>query len=339
MQSNAAVAVVLLLAAGTAGCSGGKDAAEPEEQVFEGLGLQATAETGVVRGVVIDEAIRPVAGVLLGLSGPAGPAGNMTSNAEGAFGMDGLDAGTYFLKASKAGYQPVQVSVEVVAGVSEPAIVKVLLPIDPASLPYYDSYVMDGYITCSARIALTAVPGGECLASDTSQVVYTLDRVPDWIQSEMHWQSTQALGDALSLVSECFSGIASEPDPCPDGNLVVNRSEGSSPRSITVNRTLAARFRVGDGETGNPHRLRVFAAGRADTDLIDEDAYNQMLNETTGGLVPCVAWPAINDGCFRFTGVGVILNQAFSVYTNIFYGYTPPPGWSFVATGEVPQPQ
>lgn len=52
-----------------------------------------------------------------------------------------------------------------------------------------------------------------------------------------------------------------------------------------------------------------------------------------------MAWPAINEGCFRFTGVGVITNQKFMVYTTVFYGYVPPTGWLFIETGTVPQPE
>jgi hypothetical protein len=206
--------------------------------------------------------------------------------------------------------------------------------------PYPAQFVMDGFMTCSARIMLTALPAGECQESDYSQESKELDRVPDWIQSEMTWESTQSLGDAMSLVSECFSEEA-DPDPCPDGNLVVNRSEGASPLIIKVNRTLAETFRIGDGGidgSGNPYRLRVFAAGRQGTDLINEESNNQMLNSTTGGAVPCVAWPAINSGCFRFTGAGVILNQQFKVYTTVFYGYVPPTDWLFIESGTVPEP-
>ena len=335
-------AIFMLLVLAVAGCSdggGGKPPAEDEES-FDDLGpLTATKNTGVLRGVVIDEAVRPLRGVAVNVTGADGLVSNATTNEDGAFGLDGLAPGEYFLAAFKAGYTKVTTSATVVAGVSEPDAVKILLTTDAASRPYPQQYVMDGYLSCSARIVLTAYPAGECLESDTSQVTYDLDRIPDWGQSEMVWDSTQALGDAMSLVSECFSETAEDPDPCPDGNLVINRSEGSSPLVFKVNRTLATQFRVGDGDTGNPYRIRVFAAGRGDTDVIDEEGNNEQLNSTTGGAYPCVAWPAINQGCFRFTGAGVITNQKFSVYTTVFYGYVPPADWLFIETGTIPQPE
>lgn len=334
------VAVALLLVATLlAGCSGGK-AKKADDGIDEGsfdeLDLVATKETGVIRGIVIDEAINPIADVNISVVGPLGMSGLVKSNAEGAFGMDGLEPGSYFLTATKPSYQGVQTAVDVVAGISDPDPVKVLLVADPSSVPYPNQYVMEGFITCSARIALTAVPAGECQPSDESQVNYTLDRLPEWAQTEMTWKSTQALGDALSLVSECFSGDEEpDSDPCPNGNLVVNRSEGSAPLIIKFNQTLLHQFIIGEG---HDLRLRIFAAGRQDTDLIDEEAHNQRINQTTGGQVQCIAWPAINQGCFRFTGVGVILNQAFKVFTTVFYGYTPPEDWLFIETGNVPQP-
>lgn len=336
-RSATVLTVLFVSSLAVAGCAD-KPAAKPsEEQILEDLGLQATADTGIVRGVVFDPAIQPLPDVVVHLTGNGAAERSTASNAQGAFGFDGLAAGTYFLRANKTGYLEVQQSVEVVAGVPDPPAVKIQLPVDEAALPYYAAYVMDGFLTCSARIALTAYPAGECLESDTSQVTYDLDRVPDWAQSEMIWKSTQMLGDAMSLVSECFRGVSDDPDPCPNGNLVINRSEGSSPLIIKFNHTLLQQFRVGD-DGGNPFRLRVFAAGRQDTDVVDEEALNRQLNSTTGGLVPCVAWPAINSGCFRVTGVGVILQQKFSVYTHVFYGYAPPEAWLFTTEGSVPPP-
>lgn len=337
-----ALVVLCALAVTLAGCTDGGTPAAPDPDGFEEFGIPADALA--LRGVVVNEAIVPLVTAWVNVTGPNGFQANLTTNDDGAFGRDGLEPGDYFMTAGKAGFNTMQASTTVVANVANPDAVKIVLTADPASQPYPEQFAIDGYISCSARIMLTAVPAGECQESDYSQEAYTFEdgelaRMPDFIQSEMTWESTQSLGDAMSLVSECFSGTASEPDPCPDGNLVVNRSEGSSPLIIEVNRTLVEQFRIGDGATGNPFRLRVFAAGREDTDLIDEDGNNQMLNSTTGGVYPCVAWPAINEGCFRFTGAGVILQQKFTIYTTVFYGYTPPEGWRFTDGSPVPQPE
>src|SRR5688572_10685336 len=193
-------AVLMLAVLLLAGCSdgGGGQAAADDEASFDDLGpLTATEDTGVLRGIVIDERIVPLAGVQVNITGAQSSVINITTNDDGAFGIDGLEPGEYFLAAWKAGYSKVTTTARVEAGVSDPDAVKILLLADPASLPYPQQYVLDGALTCSARIVLTAVPAGECpLGSDISQVSYELDRIPDFIQSEMTWDSTQALGDA-----------------------------------------------------------------------------------------------------------------------------------------------
>src|SRR5687768_3515881 len=103
----------LLAGAVLAGCSGGSDppAAEPEDAAFEQLALQATATTGVLRGVVVDEAIRPVSGATVTLSGTG--TGTTTTNAEGLFGFASLAPGPYFVQVEKPGFTSAQSSTEV----------------------------------------------------------------------------------------------------------------------------------------------------------------------------------------------------------------------------------
>src|ERR1041385_6406528 len=100
MRSFAIVAV--LAGALLAGCSSNNHAATPAGPSFDDLGLQATQTTGVIRGVVVADAIRPLAGAKVALSGPEGRTTNTT--AQGTFGFDGLAAGTYFVRVSKAGF-------------------------------------------------------------------------------------------------------------------------------------------------------------------------------------------------------------------------------------------
>jgi hypothetical protein len=92
------VALVALLAAALlAGCSGSNPSDKSStEPTFDDLGLQATSSTGVIRGVVVDDAIRPVAGATVSLTGES--TGETVSTAAGTFGFDALAPGTYFLK-------------------------------------------------------------------------------------------------------------------------------------------------------------------------------------------------------------------------------------------------
>jgi hypothetical protein len=320
----------VLLAAALSGCSGGQGKDPAKDVDFGALGLEATDSTGVVRGVVIDSAVRPVAGARVAARGPDGAAASAQSNEQGAFGLDGLAPGDWFLVVNGTGYRETQVSVGVVAGVAEPPVVKVVLEADPSAAPYVNAFVFDGFLECSFRAVVIGYALCSGTANDRFSESYTPDGVPDWWQSEMVWESTQAFGSELSLDISCLSG-----DPCPDAQVLINRSEGESPLVVTINRTQAEAFQLGAGQDVD---IRVFAFGRHDTDLVDDDSVNQQLNSTSGGLIHCVEWPAVFDACMRFGGVGVILSQKFTVYSHEFHRYTPPAGWRFTVDGPPPAP-
>src|SRR5688572_24479115 len=94
-----------LLAPLLAGCSGGGDEpAGPDE-------VQATPTTGILRGVVVDAAIRPMAGVKVSVPVPDGSVRNSTTVDDGAFAFAGLEPGAYVVRAQKLGYLDASVSV------------------------------------------------------------------------------------------------------------------------------------------------------------------------------------------------------------------------------------
>ncbi|MFA5944219.1 MAG: carboxypeptidase-like regulatory domain-containing protein [Candidatus Thermoplasmatota archaeon] len=361
---------VVLLSCATllSGCSGdGDQGADPIAGAdFEDLGLEATPTTGIIRGIVVDEAIRPLAGADVGTTLPDGGSRNTTSAADGAFGFDGLPGGTYFLTIRKPGYLAQQANTDVVVGVAEPAIVKVLLTSDPTSLPYVSVLQFDAFIGCSVTspsvsVALCDVVEPVKEATNNRFLVnYEADKPPQWIQSEAIWESTQPLGNDLSL---SFTDFSSGPQ------LVVNSTDGPSPIHITVNETTARHFNYG---INNTLTLRLFSTTVEGTDVVPEemaqDAYASSvygpLNSTgapstyqgvadqaneadpTGleivgnpfGDPDCIKYPVLFNACYRFGGAGVVFEQRVTVYTHIFYGFTPPPGWTFSATGETPQP-
>lgn len=335
MRDLLAVLLAALPAVALAGCAGGGGdggSPDPAQDVdFEDLELEATDTTGIIRGVVVDTAIRPVGDAVVELRGAEAPM-QARSNEQGAFGFDRLPPGDYFLTATKPGYVEAQQAVQVVAGVAEPPIVKILLEADPSTAPYVTAYVFDGFLECSVRavvIGYAACSNG-AFANDRFLQEYEPNGVPDHWQSEMLWESTQAFGEELSLAIDCLSG-----DPCPDGQVGIARHEGKSPLMVTINRTAAETFLLGIGQ---PVTVRVFAFGRQDTDVIDENSLYAQMNSTSGGAVPCLEWPAVFASCIRFGGVGLILQQKFTVYSHEFHGYTPPPEWRFSVDGAPPPP-
>lgn len=293
------VAVFLL-----AGCAGNHPKASSNDQAFDGLDLQATSTTGILRGVVVDQAIRPIAGALVQLA-PGAPDEKSTKTTDlGAFAFDGLPAGTYFVHVQKGGYAPAQQSADVVAGVSDPPAMKVqLLPDASYTPPYVETYVFDGFIECSfGGAADSGDYGVENACSESvgpltpfsnSQtfVQYNLSKAPTWVQSEAVWESTQAASKSLDL--NFAIADASELDGWKDLSV-----DGPSPLLNTMDNGTAATY---DGKD-NVLTLRVFPW---------TDAY---------------------------PGPIVALEQKFTVYTHVFYGFQPPADWRFSSGDPVPLP-
>lgn len=306
-----AVALLLL-----AGCSG--NAKDPVDDAdFEPLGLAPTDTTGIIRGIVVDDAVRPLAGVDVTARGGDGAEKKTQTTAEGTFGFEDLSPGTYFLTASKAGFRDTQQSVDVVANVAEPPIAKMLLQADPALRPYFEAYTFEGYLECGVTtppvgVALCLI-GGDSL-NDNTQVTYDLARRPAWVQTEMVWDSTQQAGNELALM---YSYTAD----C--GLYCDHEVDGTSPLLLQANQTVIDTIGLGNG-TGL--YIRVFNSDLDETDL-GLDSVCTPVPDPVLGATWCLA-----------NGVGATLEQKFNHYTHVFYGYTPPETWRFSDDPEVPQP-
>ncbi|HUR25482.1 MAG TPA: carboxypeptidase-like regulatory domain-containing protein [Candidatus Thermoplasmatota archaeon] len=288
-----------------AGCSGGGSDDGPKED-FKDLELQASDTKGLIRGVVVDDAIRPIANARVDLRGAT--TASTTSSEEGLFGFDQLDPGTYFLQVSRLGYRTTQVSAEVVAGVAEPPVTRVLLATDLGFVPpYYEQYIFEGFMECSSGGAAPGVgyaylnacsSSPEAFPNDKTEWQQVLGGYPEWVQSEMIWESTQSVSQSLSL--NFHYPDSGEQDGEKDLSV-----EGESPLTNTMDNATAKEYIEGvDFEEGGNLTLRIRVFTRA-----------------TGG-----------------TGPAVTFQQRFTVYTTVFYGYLPPTGWTLRETGEVPPP-
>lgn len=317
MRGVAVAFVPLLL---LSGCTGGGD--PPSDADFSGLGLQPTADTGILRGVVVDDAIRPLAGAGVAARGPGDARRDATTTAEGLFGFDGLVPGGWFLTVSKPGYATAQASADVVAGEAEPPITKVLLQADPSSLPYLEAYTFDGFLECGVTtpavgVALCLAPNlvlGTNVTTDKTQVTYPVgDRHPLWAQTEMVWESTQAAGGEMALM---YSYTAD----C--GLYCDHEVDGTSPLLLQANATMVDTILA--NMTG--FYVRVFNSDLDETDP-GLDAVCTPVPDPVLGATWCLA-----------NGVGATVEQRFAHYTHLFYGYAPPPEWRFTSGEPVPSP-
>ena len=146
------VVVALALVATTlAGCSEPEAAAGPP--ALELAEVDNSVTRGSISGVVVDEAIRPIAGVNLTLLGPQL---TVASNEGGQFIFEDLDPGLYTVSAAPLTaadgrlFLGIQTTAEVVAG--QTAKVRMVLPPDPTPQPYHTIYKWDAYDEVNAGI-------------------------------------------------------------------------------------------------------------------------------------------------------------------------------------------
>jgi hypothetical protein len=311
------LAALLLLALMTlAGCAGtGSKANEPTLSQAD-LGAKASATKGVLLGVVVDEAIRPIKDAKVTLSGAAVNE-TKTTDAQGRFAFDDLDPGTYFLRVKHPLYTSAQSSAEVVAGVDDPPITRIQLGRLFSQQPFSEQFKFDGYLSCSisfpvgttcvndyTRLVGGTVPGceGGCLkqynvsktAGNTREYVSTVSAGWQVIVMEAYWEPSTDLNHGLDISVSFFTR--------PDSGHFFGNAASESPLRLQfdVNKTA-------EGQQEDPKLINW--QGQPDLFVF------------------------YNDG----GGAGsVAVNQAFTHFqTNFYYGL-PPDGWSFVNGDTLP---
>ena len=277
-----------------------------------GVDVAPTATTGIIKGVVVDQAIKPLVKAIVTVKAGDKTFTNVT-NANGGFGFEGLEPGTYFVAASKAGFLTGQTSVEVKANEADVPTTRLTLEADATFLkPFVQPYQFKGFIECSTTtgplgFAACSTPNDlpGCGASgvpcsvlpDNFAVQYPLTTLPMWVQSEAIWTSTQPLGNELSLMWSRDCGDDN------DGFLCDYDVSGTSPLLLTGDEATVASETLQEASGENVLYIRVFNTGVA---------------ETQGVL-------------------GLTFEQSFEVYSHVFYGYVPGE-WRFSDNKPVPQP-
>jgi hypothetical protein len=182
VRAGAAAAIVVLLA----GCAGGGQGGGGTGPSPADLDVDSNV-LGAVSGVVVDEAIRPLANVKVTLVSQAREA---TSDADGLFAFTDLEPGFYAMTAMLPLYLPTQVTADVVAG--QTAKVKVQLAIDPTPQPYHVTYKHDGYMQAWATIAEYEVQEGLEQAAPLCdcRLNFTPEGKPSTLVYEAFWEET-----------------------------------------------------------------------------------------------------------------------------------------------------
>jgi hypothetical protein len=299
----------LLALAGLAGCS---EKAAPQAQA---TGTAPAATTGTVRGVVVDAAIRPLASALVTLRvGDAARTANTTGS--GLFRFDGVPAGSHVLRAHRTGYLDVQLQVQVEAGVAEPGEVKVTLEGDPAyRKPFIQPFKFTGIMECSAvvnapqpagraAVAVCALPGqtvGVSPTQDSFIALHTLDAgQPQFVQSELVWTPGSQFANTLLLYLDQRNHTAAPSVNGQGASTGYNElANVAGPSPLVVHVEGPGVNRLG---RGYDLQLRVFA------------------------------W--FEDPM----PVGAVVEQDFTLYSHVFYGFSPPAGWTFGKDGLPPIP-
>jgi len=274
-------ATVSLLGVLFAGCSDGGSGSSGDDfdEVPEFKDVEVTDDTGAIRGVVVDTAIVPVVGADILLSPGTKQA---TSSDSGAFVFEGLDPGTYFLKASKPGYFTAQQSVEVVAGVKEPDIVKILLEVNEDAQPFTTIQTWTGFLQCGVGLGAAGASTNPCAFTGSDNVHdYTFPKTPDYVQLEMTWENTQALGDDLST-----------------GWLqpgTISNWAGMSAPSPVIFGVEKADIEEHYGENATTMTQRVFPGTSQPVSLVLQQDYDTYIIAFFG-FKPREGWSFLNDG-------------------------------------------
>ncbi|MEK6985940.1 MAG: carboxypeptidase-like regulatory domain-containing protein [Candidatus Thermoplasmatota archaeon] len=306
MRTTAILASLLFAAlAGCAQGSGDATSSGPEPNVD----VEATSTTGIIRGVVVDSTITPILDAIVSIQVDGQPRTNLT-NSNGGFGFEGLEPGTYFVSASKAGFSSGQTSVEVVAGDNEPPVARIALEADGSFIgPYSQVSKFDGFIACGVSTA--AITAAVCsivniaapVFDDRFITVVDVSPNPSFAQHEIIWDDNQPVPQQFNHAQRAVYADGSFDDI---GNVI-----GPSPIIGPLNQSVLREFDVGNETDLFP---TVFAGG-------------------ADGSIVCVPAGLPLAGFCTF-GTGVTFEQRFELYTTVTYGFVPPEGFTFIADGK-----
>ena len=303
--------VLGLLTALLAGCAEGTDPA-PEDPP-----LPVTDTTGCLRGVVIDQTVTPIEGVLIRIDSEGI---EVLTDVDGAFRFCDLSPGTYFVAAEKLLYEPVQVSWEVEADVAQPPVLKIQLLRIPGLVPYVETVQFEGFYECAfATVFIT----DSCDMAARTVHDYGVEPVPRNLQNNDNTLYTAWSTDILTVIQETFWDEAA---------------------SNTFRSSLQDTPIDNDCDCSTKH-MEAKGTGGSIFDRMDKDDYK----ETNTGRTQ--SWPVMEDlvdgevavrGFIPFqeaTEVDYAIDLEFEIFTSFFHNYQPLAEWTFQDRDQFPVPE
>ncbi len=307
-----------LIAATLAGCADAPVSDDDDPFAESGKKIEATSTTGGIRGVVVDTSIVPIAGATVKVLGQDMEA---VTDEQGLFVFSGLDAGFYTLEATALFYDSVQTTAEVVAGVSDPAAIKVLLNRVINDVPYSLTLKFDGFIYCSMNVVgAYAEECGEGVGypCELPPTIYGCgDRVGKNDQNKA--------GQEWYVDHDGISTMVIEQHWTP--SLEVSASGGGQFRTFQSVNWLC------DPWCGDDHRFGVTVSNSPLYSAIDMEGHKPALSAMDPPLGPDMRMTTFT---YAADNPGVLIEQSYEQFVSLFYTLPAPEGWSFINGDEHP---
>lgn len=303
MQKTVVAAMLLVLS--LAGC-----AEDGNPVVDDGPKLDVTPDTGGIRGVVVDQAITPVAGATVRIASQDMEA---TTDEQGLFTFTGLRAGTYFLDVSKLLYDGVQTSVEVQAGVAEPRLVNIRMTKLITAAPFLETHQFEGFYECAFALVFIT---DQCDMAVRTIHDAGVEPVPRQIQNNVNTAYYTWQDSILTIIQEGFwnEDATARLWTMVDSTPIDNGCDCSDHTYV-------------EAESGPP------TYGRADipAELSIPDNWPAAGEDVAiRGFIPFTEGP---------TDVAYAIDVKFDIFTTFFHNYIPQEGWNIAEKDDFPVPQ
>ncbi len=303
---------LLLIFVAFAGCAEAPAPAEPVDDTFDDCAncdVEVTADTGAIRGVVVDSTITPIAEAQITING-GGETFELVSDSEGRFAKGNLAPGAYFVKVAKYGFEEAQSSVEVVAGVETPDVLRIQLTAAFTEEPFTVPFTFKGRVVCSYQAVIITAP---CITDYTSIVC------PGGCAPQLR----EVQGDARDWTQEIGQNWKSH---------IIEMTWKPSAQGTSDQ----LGFTVSHTERTSTHWFASFGGQNPVIGRIDCCGGHPTNQNAPDGIPPEGIPNLMTFVNVRGGGVQLAVEQDFEVFTHTFHNLAAPEDWSFVNGDEPP---